>query len=62
MMNNKEFTCYEMMTFRNTWLILPPEQRLIFEKILEQENPNAYKKFKKEVLSELTDKDTFLPY
>ena len=56
-MTKNEFTHYEKITFKNTWLVLPPNERPKFEKILEQENPIAFKKFKKETLSKLTNED-----
>lgn len=56
-MIKKEYDVYETLTFKDAWLALPPKLRPKFEKILEQENPTAFQKFKKETLSKLTDKD-----
>ncbi len=50
------FTLEEERVFFFTWDLLPPEQRLKFEKILEQENPIAFQDFKKNLLSKYTDK------
>ena len=56
-MIKKGYDVYETLTFKDAWLALPPKLRPKFEKILEQENPIAFKKFKNETLSKLTDKD-----
>ena len=61
-MIKKEFDTYEKLTFEDAWLSLPPKLRPKFEKILEQENPIAFKKFKNENLSKFTDEDSFSLY